>query len=422
MNLLNTTKMMGVFMNNQYLEQYARLIVKTGVNLQKDQTLVIFSPIEVASFTRLIAQCAYDEGAKDVVVRWEDEKLSKIKYQSAPDATLETVPEWQKEFYLSYAREGAAFVNIYAEDPELMKDVDSGRIQKASKAMGTAIREYRERRMNNQNRWVVVSVPTEAWAKKVFPEASEAEAVERLWEVIFQTVRADKENPVEAWKEHCQSLKKRREYFDENPVKSLHIQNSLGTDLQVELPEGNIWLGGSEFSPDGVEFVANMPTEELFTVPKKTGVNGKVVASMPLNHNGSLIENFSLEFKDGKVVAFEAEKGYETLKNIVETDEGSCYLGELALVPYNSPISNLNILFYNTLFDENASCHLAIGKAYPVCIKNGDKMSKEELEAAGVNDSLTHVDFMFGTEDLTITGTTMNDEEIAIFRNGNFVI
>ncbi|HLO11784.1 MAG TPA: aminopeptidase, partial [Pseudoneobacillus sp.] len=221
-------------MKNHYLEQYARLIVKTGVNIQKDQTLVIFSPIEVAPFTRLVAQCAYDEGAKDVVVRWEDENLSKIKFLSAPDATLETVPEWQKEFYLSYAREGAAFVNIYAEDPELMKDVDPNRIMKASKAIGTAIREYRERRMNNQNRWVVVSVPKASWAKKVFPESSETEAVEKLWEVIFQTVRADQENPVEAWKEHCQNLKKRREYFAANPVKSLHIQNSLGTDLHVE--------------------------------------------------------------------------------------------------------------------------------------------------------------------------------------------
>lgn len=409
-------------MTNQYLEQYARLIVKTGVNIQKDQTLVIFSPIETASFTRLVAQCAYDEGAKDVVVRWEDQELSKIKFLSAPDATLETVPEWQKEFYLSYAREGAAFINIYAEDPELMKDVDPNRMMKASKALGNAIREYRERRMNNQNRWVVVSVPTAAWAKKVFPSLSETEAIDKLWEVIFQAVRADQENPVESWKKHCQNLKARREYFAENPVKSLHIQNSLGTDLHVELPEGNIWLGGSEFSPDGVEFVANMPTEELFTVPKKTGVNGKVVASMPLNYNGILIENFSLEFKDGKVVDFQAEKGYETLKNIIETDEGSSYLGELALVPYNSPISNLNILFYNTLFDENASCHLAIGKAYPVCIKNGDKMSKEELEQAGVNDSLTHVDFMFGTEDLNIIGTNLKGEEVAIFRNGNFVI
>lgn len=409
-------------MNNRYLEQYAQLIVKTGVNLQKDQTLVIFSPIETAAFTRLIAQCAYDVGAKDVVVRWEDEELAKIKYTSAPDATLETVPEWQKEFYLSYAREGAAFVNIHASNPELMKDVDPNRINKASKAIGTAIKEYRERRMNNQNRWVVVSVPTVAWASKVFPEVSSAEAVEKLWEVIFQTVRADQENPLDAWKEHCQNLRTRREYFAKNPVKSLHIHNSLGTDLQVELPEGNIWLGGSEFSPDGVEFVANIPTEELFTVPKKTGVTGKVVASMPLNHNGSLIDHFWLEFKDGKVVNFGAEQGYETLKNIVETDEGSSYLGELALVPYNSPISNLNILFYNTLFDENASCHLALGKAYPVCIKNGDKMSKEELEAAGVNDSLAHVDFMFGTEDLTITGTNLNGEEVAIFRNGNFVI
>jgi aminopeptidase len=409
-------------MNNHYLEQYARLIVKTGVNLQRDQTLVIFSPIEVASFTRLVAQYAYEEGAKDVVVRWEDEELSKIKYLSAPDATLETVPEWQKEFYLSYAREGAAFVNIHASNPELMKDVDPNRMMKASKAIGTAIREYRERRMNNQNRWVVVSVPTASWAKKVFPELTETAAIERLWEVIFQTVRADQENPVQSWKEHCQNLKARRDYFLNNPVQRLHIQNALGTDLHVELPEGNIWLGGSEFSPDGVEFVANMPTEELFTVPKKTGVNGRVVSSMPLNHNGSLIENFSLQFKNGKVVDFQAEKGYDTLKNIVETDEGSCYLGELALVPYHSPISNLNILFYNTLYDENASCHLAIGKAYPVCIKNGDKMSKEELEAAGVNDSLTHVDFMFGTEDLNITGIDMNGDEVAIFRNGNFVI
>ncbi|MFD2445132.1 aminopeptidase [Bacillus sp. CGMCC 1.16607] len=405
-----------------YLEQYARLIVKTGVNLQQDQTLVIFSPIEVASFTKLVAKCAYEEGAKDVVVRWEDEELSRIKYLSAPEATLETVPEWQKEFYLSYAREGAAFVNIHASDPELMKDVDPKRIMKASKALGTAIREYRERRMNNQNRWCVVSVPTASWAKKVFPDATETEAIDRLWEVIFQSVRADKENPIAAWTEHCRNLKQRRNFFAEKKLKSLHIQNSLGTDLHVELPEGHIWLGGSEFSPDGVEFVANIPTEELFTVPKKTGVNGKVVSSMPLNHNGTLIENFSLVFKDGKVVDFHAEQGYETLKNIIETDEGASYLGELALVPYDSPISNLNILFYNTLYDENASCHLALGKAYPVCIENGDKMSKEELEQAGVNDSLAHVDFMFGTEDLKITGFTWNDEEVAVFEKGNFVI
>ncbi|WP_442597958.1 aminopeptidase [Neobacillus sp. D3-1R] len=409
-------------MNQKYLEQYARLIVRTGVNIQKGQTLVLFAPVEVAPFARLMTEVAYEEGAGNVVVRWEDDELAKIKYLKAPEEALENVPEWQKEFYLSYAREGAAFVNIHASDPEIMKDVDPNRIMKASKAIGTAIREYRERRMNNQNRWCVVSVPTAAWAKKVFPDLSEQDAVERLWEVIFHTVRADKEFPVAAWQEHCENLKTRRNFFAEKQLVSLHIQNSLGTDLEVELPEGHIWLGGSEFSPDGVEFVANMPTEELFTVPKKTGVNGKVVSSMPLNHNGSLIENFSLEFKDGKVVHFQAEKGYETLKNIIETDEGSSYLGELALVPYDSPISNLNILFYNTLYDENASCHLAIGKAYPVCVKNGDKMNKEELEAAGVNDSLTHVDFMFGTEDLNITGKTTDGEEVAIFRDGNFVI
>ena len=204
-------------------------------------------------------------------------------------------------------------------------------------------------------------------------------------------------------------------------LKSLHYTNSLGTDLDIELPENHIWLGGSEFTPEGLEFIANMPTEEVFTLPSKTGVNGKAVSSMPLNYNGNLIEQFSLTFKNGKIVDYSAEKGYETLKTMIETDEGSHCLGEVALVPYDSPISNSNILFYNTLFDENASCHLAIGKAYPVCLKHGDHMSQEELEKHGVNDSLLHVDFMIGTNDLEISGMTSDDQEVQVFKNGNFV-
>lgn len=210
------------------------------------------------------------------------------------------------------------------------------------------------------------------------------------------------------------------DFLNTHNFKSLHYKNSLGTDLLITLPQKHQWLAGSDYTPDGLEFIANMPTEEVFTLPKKNGVNGKVVSSMPLNYNGNLIEQFSFTFKDGKIIDFSAQKGYETLKNLIETDEGAYYLGEVALVPFDSPISNSKILFYNTLFDENASCHLALGKAYPVCIKNSEKMSPDELAKLGVNDSLIHVDFMIGTNDLEIIGVTQEDKEIPVFQNGNF--
>ena len=236
----------------------------------------------------------------------------------------------------------------------------------------------------------------------------------------FKIVRVDSQDPVKAWEEHKNTLKKNMDFLNSKRFKSLHYTNSLGTDLIIQLPEKHLWAGGAEFTQDGTEFIANMPTEEIFSMPKKTGVNGKVVSSMPLNYGGNLINNFSLTFKDGKVVDFSAEEGYETLKNLLDTDEGAKYLGEVALVPYNSPISNSNIIFFNTLYDENASCHLAFGKAYSLCIKDGEKMSEEELLKEGANDSLTHVDFMIGTKDLQITGTTYDNEKFDIFVNGNW--
>lgn len=407
-------------MDNVLLEKYARLVVKTGVNIQKGQILVISSPIECDSFARMVAKVAYQEGAKDVVINWIDELFSKIRYMHAPEEVFEEFPQWKKEFYMYYMKQGAAFLRIAASDPELMKDVNPERIAKERKVSNASLKEYRESLMSNKNVWCIVSVPTKAWAKKVFPELSEDEAVEKLWDAILKAVRADTEDPVASWENHKNNLKKSLEFLNSNKFKLLHFKNSLGTDLKIELPENHIWLGGSEYTPEGVEFIANMPTEEVFTLPKKTGVNGTVVSSKPLNYNGNLIENFSLTFKDGKIVDFKAEKGYETLKQLIETDEGSCYLGEVALVPYDSPISKSNILFYNTLFDENASCHLAIGKAYPVCIKNSENMSKEELEKLGVNDSLVHEDFMIGTEDLEIIGITAEGKEILVFKNGNF--
>lgn len=407
-------------MKTELLEKYARLLVKTGVNIQKNQILVVLSPIEAAPFARMVSEIAYKEGARDVQILWKDELSTKIKYLYASDEVFEEYPSWQKEFYLSYARRGAAFLNIFATDPELLKDVNPERVAKYHKLTNTELKEYRERTMTNQNAWCIGSIPTAAWAKKVYPDLSEEEAVEKLWEAILKTVRVDKEDPVAAWEEHKKNLKKRMDILNSNKLRSLHYKNELGTDLKIELPENHVWMGGADFTQEGVAFIANMPTEEVFTLPKKDGVNGKVVSSLPLNYNGNLIENFSLTFKDGKIIDFTAEKGYENLKHLINTDEGSHYLGEVALVPYDSPISNLKTLFYNTLFDENASCHLAIGKAYSPCIKGGEKMTKDQLEKEGANDSLVHEDFMVGTKDLEIMGTTFDGKEIPIFKNGNF--
>lgn len=408
-------------MNSSFLEKYAELVVKIGINIQKDQILVISSPIECADFTRKIAEIAYKEGAGDVFIKWSDELFSKIRFLNAPEKVFEEFPSWEKEFYLSNSRKGAAFLSIHASDPELMRDVDPNRILKSTRTSNIAVAEYRERLMSNKNVWSVISVPTKAWAKKIFKDLSYDEAVDKLWEYIFKAVRADKDDPIAAWEEHKNNLQRRMSYLNNKNFKYLKYKNSLGTDLKVELPEGHIWLGGSDFTPENHEFIANIPTEEVFTLPKKDGVNGTVVSSMPLNNNGNLVENFSLTFKDGKIVDFKAEKGYDTLKNIIETDDGSHYLGEVALVPYDSPISNLKTIFYNTLFDENASCHLAIGNAYPVCLKGGENMTKEELEKNGVNSSLAHVDFMVGTKDLDIVGVTHDGEEVQIFKEGNFV-
>jgi len=408
-------------MDTILLAKYARLIVNTGLNLQSNQILVINSPIECAQFTRLVSQMAYEMGAKDVVVQWRDELFSKIRFLHAPEEVFDEFPEWQKEFYLSYVHQGAAFLSISASDPELMQDVNPERMTRAQKASSTALRDYRERLMSNKNVWCVVSIPTTAWAKKVFPLLSEEASIDKLWEVIFRTVRVDTQDPAASWDDHKTKLKARMDFLNSLALKSLHYTNSLGTDLSIELPNDHIWLGGSDLTPEGLEFIANMPTEEVFTLPAKTGVNGKAVSSMPLNYNGHLIEQFSLTFKDGKIVDYSAVKGYETLKTMIETDEGSHFLGEVALVPYDSPISNANILFFNTLFDENASCHLAIGKAYPVCLKQGEHMSQEELEKSGVNDSLLHVDFMIGTNDLEILGRSSDNQEIQIFKHGNFV-
>ena len=408
-------------MEQELLKKYARLVVRVGVNLQDDQILVINSPLECAEFARLIAAEAFAAGAHDVVVSWGDEELARIRYAGGRKEIFTEFPEWRVRFYQDYAEQGAAFVSIAARNPEIFKDIEQEKLTLSAQAAGAALLEYRARLMNNENTWCVVSVPTASWAKKVFPELGEEEAKTRLWQEIFRTVRIEPEtDPAEAWKEHIATLQKAAEFLNKQNFKTLHYKNSLGTDLTVELPEGHIWAGGAEKAATGVTFAANMPTEEVYSLPLREGVNGTVYASKPLIYNGNRIENFHLTFKEGRVVDFGAEVGEETLKELINMDEGSHYLGEVALVPYDSPISNSGILFYNTLFDENAACHLALGKAYPTCLEGGEKMDSVTLLQHGVNDSLVHEDFMIGTADLSIVGITREGEKVEIFRNGNF--
>ena len=409
-------------MDKKVLEKYAELVVKSGLNIQKNQILVINSPIESRDFTRLIVEKAYGVGAREVIVRWNDEVLTKMKYMLANDEIFDEFPSYEKEFLNSLSKKGAAFLRVSASDPELMKDVDPSKMVRSQRAAEPEIKEYRDRMMSSKNVWCIVSVPTAAWAKKVFPNVSEEEATEKLWNAIFKAVRADKENPVEEWEKHNTNLKNYKTKLNEYNFDKLIIRNSLGTDIEVGLPKGHIWDGGSEISETGTRFFPNMPTEEVFSMPDRNRVNGTVVSSKPLNYNGALIDKFSLTLKDGRIVDFSAEVGYENLKNLVETDEGSHYFGEIALVAYDSPISNMDILFYNTLFDENASCHFAIGKAYPSCIEGGTNMTVDELLEHGANDSLTHVDFMFGTSDLSVIGVTYDGKEVEVMKDGNIVI
>ncbi|WP_346888547.1 aminopeptidase, partial [Clostridium sp. UBA1056] len=343
--------------NDEILRKYAKLSVSIGVNVQPNQILVIKSPVECFNFTRMIVDEAYKVGAKEVIVHWSDEECGKLKYLNSPMEVFESYPDWMKDSMLTYAKDGACFLSISASNPELLKDVDPAKIAASQKTSSIATKEFSERLMSNKNSWSVIAIPTKGWATKVFPNISEEEAMNKLWENIFKIVRVDKDDPIEAWNYHKKTLIEKINYLNNKNFKALHYTNSLGTYLNLELVDNHLWVGGAEYTPEGIEFIANMPTEEIFSMPKKTGVNGKVFSSKPLNYGGNLINNFSLTFKDGRVIDFDAKEGYESLKSLINIDEGSHYLGEVALVPFDSPISNSNIVFFNTLYDENASCH-----------------------------------------------------------------
>lgn len=405
------------------LEKYAKLLIYSGLNVQADQTLVITIPVQLSEFANLCTKFAYDKGAREVVIKWTDEQTRRMFFEFANDEVFDEANDWLISFTNHYADIDACFLFISASDPELMKGIDQTRISRQAKAYAKDTKEAHMKRMNNKNAWCVASMPTKPWAKKVFPNLSDEEAIEALWKAILSATRADLDDPVAAWEQHQKNLDAKLNVLNSKKFKAFKYKNSIGTDVTVGLPEKQVWYGGGdEHIPKGYKFIANIPTEEVFSAPHRDKVNGKIVSSYPLNRNGVLVTDFWFEFKDGIIVDYGAKENVEALKEIIETDEGSKRLGEIALVPYDSPISNQNILFYNTLFDENASCHFAIGSSYPVCIKGGEDMSDDQLHAEGANTSDTHVDFMVGTSDLSIIGLTFDDLEVPIFENGNFVI
>lgn len=398
---------------------YAELVVRSGINIKKGQRLVITCDVENADFARLCAAEAYEAGCREVVMSWEDDELKRMKYLRASDDVFDKVDSWYVDFRNTLSEEGAGFLHIISEDPELMKGVDPDRITRAQKSAAKPLEKYRKRMMGSECPWTVCSVPSKAWAKAVFPESSEAEAIEKLWHEILKACRVDGGDAIRNWKEHVEAIKKHVDIMNGYRFKALKYKNSLGTDVTVGLAEGHIWTGGEEKGPDGTMFAANIPTEEVFTLPDRRTMNGTLVASKPLSLNGSIIDGFSFKVKDGKIVEVHAEKGEEILREAISVDEGASYFGEVALVPFDSPINKSGVLFLNTLFDENAACHFAFGDAYP-CIEGAETMTDEERVEKGVNSSMTHVDFMVGSADLEITGITHDGREIPVFRNGNF--
>ncbi|MEH7238215.1 aminopeptidase [Bacillus sp. JJ1562] len=403
----------------QTLEKYADLAVRVGVNVQKGQNLLIHAPISAAEYVRKVVKKAYEAGARNVLIEWNDDEIIRTRFDLAPDEAFLDYPMWKAKGMEDLAENGAAFLSIISSNPDLLKGVNPERIAHANKTAGQALEKFRNYSQADKVSWSVIAVPSESWAEKVFPDLASEEQVEKLWDAIFQAARVDVEDPVHAWKEHNATLHAKVEYLNKKRYKKLHYK-APGTDLVVELPEDHVWIGGGGENEQNIEFVANMPTEEVFTVPKKDGVSGYVSSTKPLNYGGSLIDQFTLTFENGRIIDVKAETGEDTLKRLVETDEGSHYLGEVALVPHSSPISQSKILFYNTLFDENASNHFAIGNAYAFCIEGGKTMSREELVQKGANSSITHVDFMVGSGDMDIDGITADGTKEPVFRNGNW--
>ena len=401
------------------LEKCAELIISKGCALEEGQELYVSAPVQTVEFTRLVVKMAYECGAKHVTVNWYDDMTSRLTYDYAAPEVFETIPAWMAERNNSLARNGAAVLDILSVDPKAMHGVDQQKRVAHIRASHKAMKEFYDSIDFGRTHWCIVGAPSEQWARQVFPRLTPDLATKRLWKAVLDTARVDAD-PCAAWDAHRASFDERKAWLNSQHFDRLHYEASNGTDFTIGLlPKGH-WEGGGQMGADGSYFFPNIPTEEIFTSPDRTRADGIVYSALPLVHNGSMVKDFWFEFKNGRVIDFGAQEGKDVLEGILTTDENSCRLGECSLVPFDSPIRNTGILFYETLYDENASCHLAFGKGFPDCYDGGYEMSNEELLEAGVNDSATHVDFMVGTEDMNITGIREDGVEVPIFTDGNW--
>lgn len=408
-----------MYSHNTLLEKYADLAVKVGVNIQPNQYLFISVSTDNIDLARLITEKAYNAGAKQVFVDFTDDIISRLRFEKAPEDSFAYFPQWKVAEREQLVEEGAAFMSIVSQSPDLLLGIDAARIAQTQQASGKALHKFRQSMQADKFSWTVIAAPSPHWAAKVFPSLPKKEQVPSLWNAIFKAVRVDQEDPVGAWRKHNDMLHEKVHYLNDKNYTALHY-TSPATDLTVGLPIGHIWCGASSDNIHGIPFMANMPTEEVFTAPHKDEVNGYVSSTKPLSYGGNIIDNFKLFFENGKVVKCEAEQGLDVLKQLLATDEGAKHLGEVALVPHSSPISQSNTLFFNTLFDENASNHFALGSAYAFNLTGGKTMTSEQLEAHNLNQSITHVDFMVGSENMNIDGVKEDGSIEPLIRNGDW--
>lgn len=401
------------------LEKYASLILEIGLNLQAGQRLAIEAPIESADLVHKVAALAYQMGARLVTVVWLDDQIKLDRFRYAPRDSFEEYPVWKARILGEYAENGDAVLRIHAEDPDLLRGQDPQLVMTWQKTRLKHRKSLSDVITRDGTNWCIASVPIPSWAAKVFPELPAEQQMQKLWDAIFMTTRTDQPNPVALWKEHIRQLKARSRWLTEKRFTELHY-TAPGTDLKIGLPERHHWESGSIIAKMGIEFTPNLPTEEVFSIPHKDRVEGVVSSSKPLSYAGNLIDDFQLSFENGRVVEYRAGKGEDTLRGLVETDEGSHRLGEVALVPHSSPISQSGVFFYNTLFDENAACHLALGRGVRSCLDGGPQMSEQQYTAAGGNDSLLHVDFMVGSDQLDIDGWQADGTQVAVMRKGEW--
>ena len=408
-------------MNQKIYEEYAKLAVEIGINLKEGQDVEITASTKCADFVKEIVKVCYEDKARSVKVEWLNEEIDKLRWLYEDEKVMSEVLTWQEEKAKYRAETLPCKIYVDDADPDAYNGIDLKKYAAVRKARYSVLKKYSDKE-DNRNQWVIVAIPSVKWAKKVFPELSDDEAVSKLWEAIIKTMRLDQPDPVQAWKDHIDDLQEKSTKLNEMNLDYLEYKSSNGTDLTLKLQPNHYWISARETNMLGNDFTANMPTEEVFTMPKRDGVNGVVYSTKPLSLQGQLVENFKVTFKDGKCVEVSAEKGQDILENMLNMDENSRHLGEVALVPYDSPINQTGFLFSNTLFDENACCHLAFGEAFKNNIRGYENMSEEDFKKVGFNESINHVDFMVGSEDLDIVGVDHDGNRHQIFKNGVWAI